>query len=71
MTALTSQSLLTDVETAIQKILAGAIQEYYIGGKRITYMNIKELMDIRDSLKAAVGLEDATNGNLEAQVVFG
>lgn len=70
MTALTNQSLLTDVETAITKILSGAIQEYYIGNRRITYLNLKELIDFRDKLKAAVAMETTGNGAMEAQVVF-
>lgn len=70
MTALTSQSLLADVETAISKILSGAIQEYYIGGRRITYFNLQELIDIRNQLKAAVAIETTGNNALEAQATF-
>lgn len=70
MTALTNQSLLADVEAAISKILSGAIQEYYIGGRRITYLNLKELIDFRNELKAAVAMETTGNGAMEAQVTF-
>lgn len=68
MTALTSQSMLTDVETAISKILAGGVAEYYIGGKRVTYFDLDKLCRLRDDLRARVALE--TDGTLEAQVTF-
>ena len=68
MTALTSQSLLTAVESAITKILAGGVAEYYIGGRRATYLDLDKLYRIRDDLLSRIALETA--GTLEAQATF-
>lgn len=69
MAEVTNRTLLSEVESAISKLLSGAIQEYYIGGRRITYLNVKDLMEIRDRLRFAVALEES-GGSMEAQVTF-
>lgn len=69
MAEVTNRTLLSEVESAISKLLSGAIQEYYIGGRRITYLNVKDLMEIRDRLRVAVALEES-GGSMEAQVTF-
>ncbi len=55
---MTNQDELTLVETAIQKILSGGIQEYEVGkGRRVTYVNLQQLQKRRDELYALIARE--------------
>lgn len=50
--AVTVQTMLDNVEAAINARLAGgAVQAYTIGGRNIQYCSLKELYDIRDLLR--------------------
>ncbi len=69
MAEVTNRTLLSEVESAISKLLSGAIQEYYIGGPRITSLNVKDLMEILDRLRVAVALEES-GWSMAAQVTF-
>lgn len=50
--AVTVQTMLDNVEAAINARLAGgAVSAYTIGGRNIQYCSLKELYDIRDLLR--------------------
>lgn len=56
----TSAELLAQVETAITGILSGAIQSYRLpSGTEITKVNLNQLREFRDTLKAEVAQENA------------
>lgn len=50
--AVTVQTMLDNVETAINaRLTGGAVQSYTIGGRNIQYCSLKELYDIRALLR--------------------
>ena len=49
----TDAEMLAAVETAIQNILTGgAVQSYSVPGRSLSHYSLKELMELRDQLKA-------------------
>ena len=50
--AVSVQTMLDNVEAAINaRLSGGAVQSYTIGGRNIQYCSLKELYDIRDLLR--------------------
>ena len=53
--AVTVQTMLDNVEAAINaRIVGGAVQAYTIGGRNIQYCSLKELYEIRNLLRKEV-----------------
>ena len=60
--AVSVQTMLDNVEAAINaRLSGGAVQAYTIGGRNIQYCSLKELYDIRDLLRRE--LNSATPGS--------
>ena len=55
MSAPTKQEMLDNVETAINaRMSGGAVQSYSIGGRNLQYINLSELIKLRDVLRQEV-----------------
>lgn len=55
MSAPTKQEMLANVETAINaRMSGGAVQSYSIGGRNLQYINLSELIKLRDKLRQEV-----------------
>ncbi len=53
--AVTVQTMLDNVEAAINaRLTGGAVQSYTIGGRNIQYCSLKELYDIRSLLRKEI-----------------
>ena len=53
--AVTAQTMLDNVEAAINtRLIGGAVQAYTIGGRNLQYCSLKELYDIRDKLRQEI-----------------
>lgn len=53
--SVSAQTMLDNLETAINNMLAGgAVQSYSIAGRNLQRMSLKELMDLRNSLRAEI-----------------
>lgn len=64
----TNQEMLDKTNEAIQALLnAGAVQSYNIGGRNLQHYSLKELMDLRQVLQAALSSE---KGNARTYVGF-
>jgi len=56
--AVAKQTLLDNVESAIDtRLTGGAIQSYSIGNRNLQYMTLSELTKLRDQLKAEIAAE--------------
>lgn len=57
----TKQEMLENVEAAINaRLTGGAVASYSIGGRNLQYISMRELMDLRDKLKAEVSAEEGS-----------
>ena len=58
----TKQEMLDNVENAINaRMTGGAVQSYSIGGRNLQYINISELIKLRDQLRKEIaGSSDTT-----------
>lgn len=62
MTAPTKQTILDNVETAINAIVSGgAIQSYNIAGRNIQKYSLTELRDLRSQLIREINAESSTS----------
>jgi len=62
MSAPTKQTILDNVETAINAIMSGgAVQSYNISGRNIQKYSLTELMNLRTQLKKEINAESSTS----------
>jgi hypothetical protein len=55
MTVPSKQTMLDNVEIAINNLMAGgAVQSYSIGGRNLQKYSLRELMDLRDQLRKEI-----------------
>jgi len=52
------EDLICELETAILAIVSGSAQSYTIGSRNFTYLNLNDLIALRDKMLAQ------TNGNI-------
>lgn len=59
--AVSKQTLLDKVESAIESRLSGgAVQSYSIGGRNLQYITLEELRKLRDQLKREIASESGS-----------
>lgn len=68
-TPMTARQLLTEVETAITKVLVSG-QSYKIGSRSLTRADLKMLKSMRDDLQAQIAAESDTSLFSDTYVAF-
>lgn len=63
----TVAEMLTSVNEAIKALTDGRVKSYSLGGRLVTYLDLKDLMQLRDQLQA----EDATASDPQGGFNFG